>query len=423
MSAAQTIMIDQTAEKLKIRKSRRADGSRKPKTMSHFAHLANLSNSLRSTGPRTEEGKAASRMNAVTHGFRSTHVTEDENSAAVVEARRRWIDDLGPEGEIQEKLADLSFRQSRQLERVLAADDAAVAVRVGNVRRRAESSHKRFLKRAIKVWRENPTEGVPMLRAVGDGVSYLIDEIDRWSIDLHARRWTAEHEERLAALGMEGDGGPDVESLRMAALVAEFLAPGQPAHTPADAPVDHRFAPMFAELLDHVGKRLAAARRALLEDRVAAVTDEAKFLRASVDAAKFDTSHAAGLRRRYASDIQRDMFKSLREFRELVKISRSGAKPRPAALAPLRTAAAAYEVGPEEPAAAPGPFAGVDFTIRDGLDGVGLGLGEDLGSIREAVAKLRRFAAPNEATSGREDRPDRAARPAPPDRRDPRRRR
>ena len=60
---------------------------------------ANRQNAKKSTGPRTEKGKAKSRLNAVTHGLTAwtvTPVLPNEDPKALEERILRWTEDWRP---------------------------------------------------------------------------------------------------------------------------------------------------------------------------------------------------------------------------------------------------------------------------------------------------------------------------------------
>jgi hypothetical protein len=58
---------------------------------------ANRRNASRSTGPKTQRGKAASKLNALRHGLTAeTVVLPDENADAYVELRRRATNTKAP---------------------------------------------------------------------------------------------------------------------------------------------------------------------------------------------------------------------------------------------------------------------------------------------------------------------------------------
>ena len=75
----------------------------------------NRENARRSTGPKTPEGKATSRLNAMRHTLCSqTVVSTRSNLVAYARFRKRFFDDLQPKGIIEvqltQTLADCSWR-------------------------------------------------------------------------------------------------------------------------------------------------------------------------------------------------------------------------------------------------------------------------------------------------------------------------
>jgi hypothetical protein len=97
---------------------------------------ANRINALRSTGPKTEAGKARSRLNAITHGMRSDMVVLPTEDAAAFEAEKLgWIEDWKPESQTRMALVERAAAQSWRLKRCVRietnrlckiADQAAV---------------------------------------------------------------------------------------------------------------------------------------------------------------------------------------------------------------------------------------------------------------------------------------------------------
>jgi hypothetical protein len=85
---------------------------------------ANRRNSQKSTGPKTQEGKAAVHLNAVKHGLLSQEVLlPDEDGAAIEELGERVRAELQPVGELEGLLADrivAAYWRLRRLGRVEA---------------------------------------------------------------------------------------------------------------------------------------------------------------------------------------------------------------------------------------------------------------------------------------------------------------
>ncbi len=80
---------------------------------------ANRQNALKSTGPRTPEGKAAVRHNAVRHGLLAEEVLiAGEDEAAFADLGERLRDELQPVGELESMLVDRIIGTSWRLRRI-----------------------------------------------------------------------------------------------------------------------------------------------------------------------------------------------------------------------------------------------------------------------------------------------------------------
>jgi len=89
---------------------------------------ANRRNSARSTGPRSEAGKARSRGNATRHGMagESTEVVEAKDSAAFRARREAWAKDLKPSGPAGDWALDRAVAASLRIERCERAVEGLV---------------------------------------------------------------------------------------------------------------------------------------------------------------------------------------------------------------------------------------------------------------------------------------------------------
>jgi hypothetical protein len=95
--------------------------------MASAAQLAaNRANAERSTGPKTEAGKAASARNALKHGLCAEKLLIDEEEAAAWEALRAdYLDRLAPVGPAEERLADRIAQVAWRRDRGSSAEAAA----------------------------------------------------------------------------------------------------------------------------------------------------------------------------------------------------------------------------------------------------------------------------------------------------------
>lgn len=115
---------------------------------------ANRRNALRSTGPKTAEGKDKVRFNALKHGLDAASVVlPDEDAEAYRQRLAQWTAELDPPGGLGRYLAERAVRLSWQLDRADAHEAAALARRstaaprdqARRRRARAEASVRRLL--------------------------------------------------------------------------------------------------------------------------------------------------------------------------------------------------------------------------------------------------------------------------------------
>jgi hypothetical protein len=90
---------------------------------------ANRANALLSTGPKTEEGKKRSRLNAMRHGITGQVATmADEDRAAHDKLTQALMKDLAPEGAMETQLAQGIATDSWRLNRIRAVEDNLFAL-------------------------------------------------------------------------------------------------------------------------------------------------------------------------------------------------------------------------------------------------------------------------------------------------------
>jgi hypothetical protein len=94
---------------------------------------ANRENAKKSTGPRTEAGKAASRRNAMTHGLTATRILPLDapgEAPGAYEARLEfWFDDLQPRNVLEAAMIECACRSSWKLDRCARFESAAANAR------------------------------------------------------------------------------------------------------------------------------------------------------------------------------------------------------------------------------------------------------------------------------------------------------
>ena len=90
---------------------------------------ANRLNSLKSTGPKTPEGKAKSRLNGFSHGLAGqTMILADEEMEPFKQFSESLMDELGAGSADEEQLVDFIIRDSWRLHRAHSIEDCIFAV-------------------------------------------------------------------------------------------------------------------------------------------------------------------------------------------------------------------------------------------------------------------------------------------------------
>jgi hypothetical protein len=94
---------------------------------------ANRRNGRKSAGPKSDEGKKRSRLNALKHGMRANLLVLPGEDAEACQGRvDGWIDSLKPRNEAEQYLAERAARISLQLDRIERAHLARLTANINN---------------------------------------------------------------------------------------------------------------------------------------------------------------------------------------------------------------------------------------------------------------------------------------------------
>jgi hypothetical protein len=159
---------------------------------------ANRANAQKSTGPKTEAGKARSRLNALKHGRRSKAVAApvlpQEDAAELGRKIQEWIESYQPDGAVETDLVIRAAKASWALDRADRHETALLARRVRRALVSARSRRtatvcdlgrkllfmagKRLLPGSGPDWSDDPAAFVAELEAIPEGARWLRD---RWA--------------------------------------------------------------------------------------------------------------------------------------------------------------------------------------------------------------------------------------------------
>ena len=345
-------------------------------TVSPARLAANRANAQRSTGPRTEAGKARSRANAVKHGLTGAGVALPGEDAERIEAEFLQVqEELAPTTllgmKLARRLALLTVRQER-------------AVRFGAARLRAlgraagaefDAARVRAADDLVATIEEGPRTARRQLLATPEGVDRLVDELLMLHTDLSGTPpvWSAAHHRRLDALfGFRAGDLPFIRPTRYSLAVLGQVATIDPAEYLDLAEGAERLVwaqVRVLEVIEAEVERLESHRATL--DHAAIEEGRADAL----DLAAFDLDPDALLAARYEATAARELSRTLRDFH----LAEALAPPAPPAEAeapaaaelephPIPGAAAAPAPPPE---AAPNPLPVNDLPAALGSFGAG----------------------------------------------------
>ncbi|MDG3008109.1 hypothetical protein [Paludisphaera mucosa] len=157
---------------------------------------ANRANAKKSTGPRTDAGKARSRLNALKHGFRARRVDPvlPQEDAGELQARiQEWLDDYKPTNAVERDLVVRGAKIAWSLDRAERHETALLSRRVrqallhsrargtakacGLGRKLLYLTGKRLLPGSGPDWADDPAAFVAALEETPEGARWLLD---RW---------------------------------------------------------------------------------------------------------------------------------------------------------------------------------------------------------------------------------------------------
>ncbi len=326
---------------------------------------ANRLNAQKSTGPRTEEGKAASRANSLKHGLTGAGIVgSDEDLAAVGRLAATLREEMRPSTAFGSILVDRMAALAVRMDRCGRRESASIAERVRHAAtdfddRRADEADGCFARLVDPDRASDPGPLLRKLRRTPEGLTRLIQgwvdlasairrpELSPWG-EGHLRTFEALSGRRptdlapsrasiLARVLVEGDlsGLGAAEAAPLAGLGLEGRA----------AWARDRLVALITEEVDELEATYHDLDRASIElDRAEAATR-----------ALFDPSQEATLARKYEAAAERGFYRALREFEQAEARVERVAMADPSADAPRGSLASffpgtAAPAGRDEPA-------------------------------------------------------------------------
>jgi hypothetical protein len=278
---------------------------------------ANRQNSLRSSGPKTVEGKERSRRNGLKHGMTGQGIVIPEEDSAEVERRHEALQkELAPQSMmgtiLVQQLATLSVR----MERGARQEFASVASRVRHASDDFDEGRIERARQLLNAIGDDPRGNLSRLRKSSEGVDVLVEAWRDLRADLTRESRPLWNETHLATMAnLLGHRDEHARGVRIGVLSratwGDFLSLSE--RDGGGLEWDDRKSWARARLLERIDEEIAG-----LEEHFETLDFETiEQDRAGAGArALFDPSKEASLARRYESEARRGFFRSLKEFRQ-----------------------------------------------------------------------------------------------------------
>jgi hypothetical protein len=279
---------------------------------------ANRRNSQLSTGPKTDEGKARSRRNALKHGLTGAGVAlPDEDVAEIADRFQALQEEHQPSG-VSSRLhlrryAYLSVR----LERCERLDTAIYSKRVRHAEVEFDDQRMTKVEELAARLLFDPMTTARRLQATPEGIDYLTRQWLELRADLSNREraaWTQNHRSRMEQLMGHLQGSYKVtRNQALTEALSGFFYNINPSEGEGLSDLDRRewARDELTRNIDAEMARLATVRASLDPHSIDQDRLEA------ADRCLFDLQPAMNLVRKYEAATERAMYKALKEFQSL----------------------------------------------------------------------------------------------------------
>jgi hypothetical protein len=214
---------------------------------------ANRRNAMRSTGPKSAEGKEKARRNSLVHGMAgSGSVVPERETRALADRIAMWKTSLGPRDAFEVGLVETIAVESLRIERCRVEEDFARDFRARRAGHCWADERKAVVARAARSLTRRPAETAMELASSAPGCDWLID------------RW------RMLGFALDGAGEWSAEQRTMALDMLGIAAELRDAETPIDAPEGADALEFNQALVDEQLERLIARK----EDSLDAIEDD-----------------------------------------------------------------------------------------------------------------------------------------------------
>ena len=307
---------------------------------------ANQKNALKSTGPRTVEGKAASRRNSMKHGHRSKIVVAPHEDPEHFDLHFEGFHDaLKPRDAVEVRIVNDVIASSWRLDRAIACDSAVVSKQVYEAVHLYDIEREDQFAAQLRGLASNPKKVTAQLRTTTQGCDWMINKLALMIETLEVRHYWYPSE-RDSVLNIFGLTTEDLFHDSLAFDIVEaFVSAGWSTESNGDvcrvqalirtpapkgmATWEYRHRVTCLATMTQYADPVAARIRLLallrpeiekLKERRESLVPREHYIRVTArDRAMVDTSLDGTLRNRYESMHRRDFQKSLKVLQDYRK--------------------------------------------------------------------------------------------------------
>jgi hypothetical protein len=189
--------------------------------------LVNLDNARRSTGPKTAEGKARARGNALKHGLRAeTLPLPHEDPAVIAERNRAWNDYYQPESPMAHHLVNACVQATLLHDRCTQHHHAIVTKQVREAQEQWDRNHLDEVEALKKRLDDDPAEAVRLLKRSSFGCAWMLERWDQLGLALETQgRWSPEDlDQAFRLLGIQPEAKKDYAAQLDPAMLRAMMA-------------------------------------------------------------------------------------------------------------------------------------------------------------------------------------------------------
>jgi len=282
---------------------------------------ANRENALKSTGPKTPEGKASSRRNSLKHGLTGEGIVLPHEDVEAIDLRFATLEaELKPGNELARGLVQRIALLMLKLERSAQHEAKAIAHRMRKATAEFDDARLASMENYYSWIAAEPSTNARRLRMSVEGIDRLLSVLEDLRADLahpEGHRWDWQRCEQLHhMLGLRPCDVPFSRARVLSdAIEGNFRHLNQ--EDGGDLEINARKQWAEGALVDLIDGEIGKLR-ALREnfDHEGLELDRAE----AVQRAIFDASPAAVLARKYESASERGLYRAIKELRELQDI-------------------------------------------------------------------------------------------------------